>query len=1361
MTQGSSNKVQFCDSKGNQFQLFTSKPTTPIAGSKLADCLPKGIKLTSPVTWAEAWKILFPKTPAPVGQDKITQAINAALTTKKLFLIAPAAQPVEPTLKVRGHSTSARGAGKSSSVETLAPAPVVQPHLLSPEAAPTCNDSNAVSQVSPAKVSDNATTGAPTNANTCTRGCPISMVSGEELLSLTDFTLPGPLPFEWKRTYRTGHDRDVGLGHGWTYSGCERLIEDHFQVALSDDEGRKLNFKRPHLHQRSKLINEQLSLDAIAYETYVLRQQGQPHKVFTRLGQSSVFRLTQIQHPAYKPATAGEPAQGFAIALYYNAQDRLSKIAGNWGKSLQFAYNQQGHITQVNLCDETTNSRRLVAEYDFSAEGDLIAQRDAAGRGERYTYEHHLFTQRTLTTGFHYYYEWDGQTPDARCLRTWGDNGVYDYRFTWDTANNRTLAMDSRGFTTEFIYNEFGLITQETDNEGGIHRYTYDKGLRTSYTDPEGNTTRYSYDAGNRLIGIIDALDQRQTLYYAQDKLTTSTHKDGALWQRTYNSRGLLDTLTAPDGQITRYSYNAQGLLTQQTDARQKVTHYQWNDAGELIALTNPEGHKQTFKYNAWGQVVQMDVWLASRQHGGTTRYIYNDSNELIRITYPSGERVDITYNANGQIERMSDRRGRVTHYEYDGLSQVIRRTDAEGNSLAYEYDTERNLVRLTNENGDDYQFIYDGNERLIKEIGFDGRTQHYKYNAAGHLIKHLDAGEVVTDFERDPLGRMLSKSSKMLGSKTNGDKDAIEFNRYLYDPVGRLKETYNDHQYIAFQYDRRGQLIREHHSDLNAQRQRISDSMVDIHYQRHASGQLKKVQLPQGQTIDYHYDEHDRLHKALFNGNLITTIERDALGFERNRQQGALTTYSDYDPMGRLVKQRTEHQQQKAGVIQREYQYDPFGNLSVFKDGIGKDDTWEVRYVYDMVDRLKRTQGDLIENFVFDPAGNLLTQQKKEQGKTTRGNRLTLQGDRKFEYDARGNLIRETRGKGGKLETVFEYNFNNQLCKVIKEGQVTEYVYDPIGRRIRKQDNFGTTHYLWAGDQLTQEKRNNIQKTYVYEPDSFKPIAMVQDGEIYHYHLDHLGTPRELTNQQGKLVWKARYKTYGNVAVKTVEEIENNLRFQGQYFDQETGLHYNRHRYYDPSVGQFTTQDPIGLLGGINNYQYAPNPTGWVDPLGLTCKETKYKNLQSMDNDYRGEELGFAKAWADMPFDVEVEYLLSDTERTQYEIFVKDGLLHDAKGNLLDTGTAKDGKFIFVMDPQGRIFAGAPRIFEFHHSSFLAGSDVASAGEMDVASGMLLMHDNNSGHYKPTDQHNDQFVSELKDRGLDATKTRQSVTKG
>ena len=258
----------------------------------------------------------------------------------------------------------------------------------------------------------------------------------------------------------------------------------------------------------------------------------------------------------------------------------------------------------------------------------------------------------------------------------------------------------------------------------------------------------------------------------------------------------------------------------------------------------------------------------------------------------------------------------------------------------------------------------------------------------------------------------------------------------------------------------------------------------------------------------------------------------------------------------------------------------------------------------------------------------------------------------------------------------------------------------------------------------------------------------MVQDGEIYHYHLDHLGTPRELTNQQGNIVWKARYKTYGNIAVKDVEEIENNLRFQGQYFDEETGLHYNRHRYYDPNIGQLITQDPIGLLGGVNNYRYAPNPTGWVDPLGLTCKESKYANLKTMNEDYLAEDLGFAKAWADYG-NPEIEYLETESNRSTYEVFVKDKKLIDINGKLFDSGNSSNGKLIFVMDAQGRIFAGEPRLMEFHHSSFLAGAPVAAAGELMIADGMVVSHSRQSGHYKPDAIHHEQFKDEMKGRGL------------
>ena len=127
---------------------------------------------------------------------------------------------------------------------------------------------------------------------------------------------------------------------------------------------------------------------------------------------------------------------------------------------------------------------------------------------------------------------------------------------------------------------------------------------------------------------------------------------------------------------------------------------------------------------------------------------------------------------------------------------------------------------------------------------------------------------------------------------------------------------------------------------------------------------------------------------------------------------------------------------------------------------------------------------------------------------------------------------------------------------------------------------------------------------------------------EVFHVHVDHLGTPREITDTDGHLVWTANYAAWGkaittnpprriltrqgNTVAEVIEEqaepLECNLRFQGQYADSESGLHYNRFRYYEPEAGRFASQDPIGLLGGIHAYRYAPDPTNWIDPSGLSC---------------------------------------------------------------------------------------------------------------------------------------------------------------
>ncbi|MCG6202789.1 RHS repeat domain-containing protein, partial [Psychromonas antarctica] len=195
-----------------------------------------------------------------------------------------------------------------------------------------------------------------------------------------------------------------------------------------------------------------------------------------------------------------------------------------------------------------------------------------------------------------------------------------------------------------------------------------------------------------------------------------------------------------------------------------------------------------------------------------------------------------------------------------------------------------------------------------------------------------------------------------------------------------------------------------------------------------------------------------------------------------------------------------------------------------------------------------------------------------------------------------------------------------NQLRQLNSNGTLSQYQYDALGRRSAKITEAGKTDFIWDGNQLIGEHTNGEYTWYIYLPDSFLPVALIKGDEIYYYHLDQLGTPICLTDSHEQIVWQNNGDLFGaengeQLKSKSENLIDNPLRFQGQYYDAESGLHYNRFRYYCPKQGRFIHQDPIGLAGGINPYQYAPNPVNWVDPFGLSCKEGE-ENEPSITNE-------------------------------------------------------------------------------------------------------------------------------------------------
>jgi len=245
--------------------------------------------------------------------------------------------------------------------------------------------------------------------------------------------------------------------------------------------------------------------------------------------------------------------------------------------------------------------------------------------------------------------------------------------------------------------------------------------------------------------------------------------------------------------------------------------------------------------------------------------------------------------------------------------------------------------------------------------------------------------------------------------------------------------------------------------------------------------------------------------------------------------------------------------------------------------------------------------------------------------------------------YDTWGNLASRHSSTG---EQHYVYDAENRLIKAEGTGPegkfAAQYHYDALGRRTRKtvttQRGTSETRFLWQGYRLLQEQQKDRCQTYVYDPnEAYSPLARIDhlcdenNGDIFWFGTDLNGAPLDVTDEQGNICWSGQYGSFGEVRyhsdgfsrlLQTRALHHQPLRYAGQYADSETGLHYSLFRYYDPQVGRFTVQDPIGVLGGINLYQYAPNPLGWIDPWGLSFLEIIGDAADTTGKKYQGAEI-------------------------------------------------------------------------------------------------------------------------------------------
>ena len=900
------------------------------------------------------------------------------------------------------------------------------------------------------------------------------------------------------------------------------------------------------------------------------------------------------------------------------------------------------------LTSVTFNGKELV-RYDYDGYGDLTAVYGRDGKKLRgFAYRNHMMVEHSQPDGLVSRYEYDRYDTDGKVLKSSNNLGE---EWTFDYRKDHTVVTDALGRTEVYGFDENRELVYRIDADGQRSDSERDDyGRITVERDPLGRETRYLYDTEGNVIAIT-APDGSSTQidYHETLNLPVAVNDPaGRITAYDYDGRGNLISITDPAGYTTSYGYNARWLPETITDALGKTRRLHYDTLDQLVSFTDCTGETTRFGYTEYG-----DLETVTDALGHTTRHHYDAAGNPVRTDYPDGSHETFEYDRLNRLTAHIDGLGAKTAYELavDGLP--LKRTNALGHTFAYAYDKARRLTVLTNENGETYRLDYDPTDNLIQETGWDGKITAYGYDAAGQLVQQTEYGQSIDQgrlkdrpetwhihhFKRNILGQLIEKQSRKVSGRNGQSKDeGISRTRFEYDPItGNLTKARNQHSSVELAYDELDRLIGETtvHNGQSA----------TVGYQYDPLGNRIRTILPDGRPIDYLYYGSGHLHQISLDGEVITDIERDKLHREIQRTQGSISSLYDYDPMGRLKSQRTvwsgtqtprgKQTPLAGGAVNRRYAYDKAGNLIQSAD----QRSGVLHYVYDKIGRIqeaRNSQTGRSETFAFDPAHNILSDKAIEgKGKGSNissGNRLESYNGIEYTYDALGNLIYRQLPNGE--NQYYQYDLENQLVRAeIKKPagntEIWTYAYDPFGRRLSKerQDKLAwtstdpkRTHFVWDGSRLLQEYTYKGSYTYIYtDQDSYEPLAQIfdnaKDGKQYlaYFHNDQIGIPREMTDIHGNLLWYGEYTAWGRLKKdeRVYKDAHQPFRLQNQYFDEETGLHYNLMRYYEPEAGRFVNQDPIKLIGGDNLYQFAPNTQEWIDPLG----ESGYRLRKSMES--------------------------------------------------------------------------------------------------------------------------------------------------
>ncbi|WP_063090834.1 RHS element core protein, partial [Escherichia coli] len=798
------------------------------------------------------------------------------------------------------------------------------------------------------------------------------------------------------------------------------------------------------------------------------------------------------------------------------------------------------------------------------------------------------------------------------------------------------------GRTVRYGYNSQRQVTSVTYPDGLRSSREYDeKGRLAAETSRSGETTSYSYDdpASELPTGIQDATGSTKQMAWSRyGQLLAFTDCSGYTTRYEYDRYGQQIAVHREEGISTYSSYNPRGQLVSQKDAQGREIRYEYSAAGDLTATVSPDGKRSTIEYDKRGRPVSVT-------EGGLTRSMgYDAAGRITVLTNENGSQSTFRYDP---VDRLTEQRGfdgRTQRYHYD-LTGKLTQSEDEGLITLWHYDASDRITHRTVNGDPAEQWQYDEHGWLttLSHTSEGHRVSvHYGYDDKGRLtgerqtVENPETGELLWQHETKhayneqglanrvtpdslPPVEWLTYGSGYLAGMKLGGTPLVEYTRdRLHRETVRSfgsRAGSNAAYELTSTYTPAGQLQSQHLNSL----------VYDRDYGWNDNGDLVRISGPR-QTREYGYSATGRLES-------VRTLAPDLdirIPYATDPAGNRLPD-PELHPDSTLTAWPDNRIAEDAHYV---YHYDEYGRLTEKTDRIPTgvirtDDERTHHYHYDSQHRLvfhtRIQHGEpLVESrYLYDPLGRRMAKRVWRRERDLTGWMSLSRKPEETWYGWDGDRLTTVQTDTTRIQTVYQPGSFAPLIRIETDnGEREKAQCRSLAEKIQQEgseDGHGVVfpaELVGLLDRLEGEIRANCVSSESRQwlaqcgltverlAAQIEPVYL-PERKIHLYHCDHRGLPLALISEDGNTAWSAEYDEWGNqLNEENPHHLHQPYRLPGQQYDKESGLYYNRHRYYDPLQGRYITPDPIGLRGGWNMYQYPLNPIQVIDPMGLDAIE-------------------------------------------------------------------------------------------------------------------------------------------------------------